>query len=235
MTNREIAGAFADLSTPLVFDACLRTRAPVRIAPPGIRPIVPVLRVAGRALPARHSGSVDIFLEAIASAEAGDVLVVDNGGRPDESCVGDLVTLEAQASGLGGIVIWGSHRDTPELRDIGFPLFSYGPNPAGPQRLDPRAHDALAAAWFGEHVITRNNVVFGDLDGVLFVQADDVEQVLLAAHAIWQRERGQAERVRAGTLLRAQFRFDEYLRRRAADPSYTFRKHLEAMGGAIEV
>jgi hypothetical protein len=43
--------------------------------------------MAGRALPARHYGSVDVFLEALGSAAHGDVLVVDNGGRADEACV----------------------------------------------------------------------------------------------------------------------------------------------------
>jgi regulator of RNase E activity RraA len=42
-------------------------------------------RVAGRVLPVRHYGSVDVFLEALGRAEAGDVLVVDNGGRLDEA------------------------------------------------------------------------------------------------------------------------------------------------------
>jgi hypothetical protein len=50
---------------------------------------------------------VDIFLEALEGAAPGNVLVVDNGGRLDEACVGDLVVLEAQAAGLEGIVIWG--------------------------------------------------------------------------------------------------------------------------------
>src|SRR5205823_14289002 len=62
-------------------------------------------------------------------AAPGDVLVVDNGGRCDESCVGDLVVLEAQAAGLGGIVIWGLHRDTADIRAIGLPVFSLGAIP----------------------------------------------------------------------------------------------------------
>jgi regulator of RNase E activity RraA len=37
--------------------------------------------------PAQHAGSVDVFLEAFGTAAPGDVLVVDNGGRLDESCV----------------------------------------------------------------------------------------------------------------------------------------------------
>jgi len=62
---------------------------------------------------------VDIFLEAIDAARRGDVLVVENGGRWDESCVGDLIALKAQACGLAGIIIWGAHRNTADLIRIG--------------------------------------------------------------------------------------------------------------------
>jgi regulator of RNase E activity RraA len=72
---------FGGLSTPLVADACVRTGVPLRVAPPGIGVVIPGQRIAGRALPARHYGSVDVFLEAFSGAAHGDVLVVDNGGR----------------------------------------------------------------------------------------------------------------------------------------------------------
>lgn len=61
-------------------------------------------------MPARHHGSVDVFLEALRRAEQGDVLVIDNGGRSDEACIGDLAVLEAEAAGLAGLVAW---RHTP--------------------------------------------------------------------------------------------------------------------------
>ena len=69
MNNAAIAEKFAELSTPLVFDAALRLSLPIRVAPFGIRPAIPGQRVAGRALPAKHFGSVDVFLEAMMSAE----------------------------------------------------------------------------------------------------------------------------------------------------------------------
>jgi 4-hydroxy-4-methyl-2-oxoglutarate aldolase len=225
---------FADLSTPLVADACVRSDVPLRAAPSGIGAVIPGRRIAGRALPVRHYGSVDVFLEAFGRAEPGDVLVIDNGGRSDEACVGDLAVLEAEAAGLAGLVVWGLHRDTPELVEIGLPVFSYGSYPPGPVRLDQREPQALATARFGPHLVSDDDIVFGDDDGVLFVAAERAEQVLATAHQIWQTEREQARRIRAGEPLRQQTAFDDYLTRRAADPSYTFRQHLRRIGGAIE-
>ena len=95
-------GAFADLPTPLVADACVRCGVPLRAAHPGIRAVVAGQQIAGRVLPVRHYGSVDVFLEAFGRGEAGDVLVIDNGGRLDEACVGDLAVLEARAAGVAG-------------------------------------------------------------------------------------------------------------------------------------
>jgi 4-hydroxy-4-methyl-2-oxoglutarate aldolase len=222
------------LTTPHLADACLRIGAPVGCGPAGLRPIAPGMRCVGRARPARHVGSVDVFFEAMTGDASGDVLVIDNGGRLDEACIGDLVALEGKGAGLSGIVVWGLHRDTDDLIEIGLPIFSLGATSTGPQRLDPGSPDALAWARVGPFVVTSGHFVAADADGVVFLDERRLPEIVAAAEAIRTTEREQARRMRSGTTFREQVRFDEYLARRASNPRFGFREHLRAVGKAIE-
>jgi len=220
--------------TAAVADAALRLGVEARLAPVSLRPLLPTPPIAGPARPVTHLGSVDVLLETIDDAPPGAIMVVDNGGRLDEACVGDLMVLEAERAGLAGMVIWGLHRDTAQLREIGLPVFSLGACPYGPRRVPP-AGRRMASAVLDGVAVGEDDHVFADDDGVLVVASVHVDAIVETALAIQRTETAQADRMRGGESLRAQLDFAGYRAQQAADPELTLRRHLTERGGAIEV
>ncbi len=186
---------------------------------------------AGPAQPVTHLGSVDVILEAIDDAPRGAVLVVDNGGREDGACVGDLLLLEASLAGLAGVVIWGRHRDTAQLQEIALPVHSLGASSFGPRRVPP-AGRAMRSAMLDGVAVAEGDWVFGDDDGILIAGRDRIDELLETAAAIVATETAQADRMRSGTDLRTQLDFAAYRSKQVSDPTVTLRRHLEERGGA---
>lgn len=222
------------LPTAAVADAIVRDGLPLRSAPAAIRRLMPGEPICGPAVPVRHFGSVDVFLEALESAPIGGVLVIDNAGRDDEACIGDLTVGEIKLAGLAGVVLWGYHRDESALRQIGLPVWSLGARSAGPSAARQRDLDYLAWAEVSDQRIVPTDMVIADDDGVLFVDGESWPDVSSRARDIMTTEAGQVGAIGAGTSLREQLAFDEYLARRHEDPTYSFRRHLAERGGAIE-
>ena len=101
----------------------------------GVRPMWPCPKIVGRAVTMKikpvgldkakqHLGTLPID-----AAQPGDVIVIDNGGRPDTSCWGGLLALAAKTKGISGVVIDGACRDIDESRDVGFPVYARGAVP----------------------------------------------------------------------------------------------------------
>ena len=235
IANSELHDAFAAVTTANLADACVRLGSSFSAAPPLLEPLFPGARCAGRALPVTHFGSVDVFFEAIDGAEAGDVLVIDNANRQDEACIGDLTVIEAATAGIAGVVLWGLHRDTAELLEIGLPVFSTGSMPLGPRSVRERTVPAIGPCSFGGVTVEREHAVFADSDGILFIPLQDVRAAIDGARTIATTERRQADDVRRGTSLRSQLEWDNYLDARRRQPQYTLREHLAKLRAAIEV
>jgi len=224
-----------DWTTPFIADSCVQLCLRVCVGPFGLKPNIAGVKAAGPARPARHAGSTDVFLAAIAAARTGDVLVIDNGGRHDEGCIGDLVVGEAFMSGVAGTVCWGTHRDTGAILAMGARVWSLGTCPNGPLELRRRHATALTAANIGSVTVTLDDYVFADDDGVVVVATADLNRIVQTARDIAWREGAQAARLLKGELLRTQLDLVGYVARRNADSNFTFRDHLKTFGGAIEI
>jgi regulator of RNase E activity RraA len=155
-------------------------------------------------------------------------------GIPVRCAPASTRTLEARQSGFAGIVIWGLHRDSTELGTIRLPTVSLGAIPVGPQRLDTRDQDALTWAKVGENIITEDDFVLGDDDGLLFIPLAEAANVAAVATTIRDTERNQAALMLHGTPFRAQAHLGTYLTARAANAELTFRDHLRTYGAEIE-
>jgi 4-hydroxy-4-methyl-2-oxoglutarate aldolase len=219
-------GTHPQVSTPTIASAAKRLSVAVRFAPPNLRPIRPQTQLFGCVVPVRYFGTAEVILEAIERSGPGDVLVIDNKGRTQEACIDYLTALEALSAGMAGAIVWGAHRDTEALGALDFPVFSCGSFPGGPNQARTTPPDALTFARVGTRVATRDDVVFADLDGIVFIPLARLGEVLDTARAISSNERRQTAGVIAGTSLREQFGFQDYLARRTTDPTYTLAQHL---------
>lgn len=227
MSDRGSAPATASCA-----DACVQLGVPLRVGPAGMLPIDPAWHVLGPARPVLHLGSVDTFLEACEDLLAGEILLVDDRGRTDRACIGDLTALEVRGAGGAGMVVWGCHRDSVQLIEVGLPVFSLGARPNGPLGVESAPPDA--APRLGEHRVEPGDVVVADGDGVLLLPGDRADEIVEVAGEIAGTEAGQAEAMRGGRSLREQVGFAAYLEERGRDADYTFREHLRRRGGAIE-
>jgi len=100
--------------------------------------------------------------------------------------------------------------------------------------LRKRSPSALKSATIGPFEVKSDDVVFGDDDGVVFIARSRLKGVIETARKIGNTERRQAANVQQGRLLREQLQLGKYLKKRSRDSSFTFRRHLRELGGAIE-
>lgn len=236
MNNSDIQKSFKDITTALIADSCVKLQVPFKIGLPAIKSLIKGTKIAGFITPVKHTGSVDVFFKVLESCEPGNILYIDNQGRTDEACIGDLTVLEVKNAGLIGMVVWGLHRDSVDLDTIGFPVFSAGSMPVGPRRtsLKDEIGNSSSGIFFGTDQIFPTDVLFGDDDGIIILDGSNVSNVLEQAHEIYAKEREQVEKISQGISLREQFKFSDYLLIKKSKAHYSFRDHLHQIGGAIE-
>ena len=166
-----------------------------------IAPLGPSMRVAGSALTVEVRPGDNLMIHAaLALAKPGDVIVVD--GKGDLSCalMGEIMSQQAAAIGVAGVVLDGAARDSEAIRELGFPMFAAGLNPNGPTKsVAGRINHPVS---IGGVTVCPGDLVVGDADGVTVIERDKAAAMLPLAAAKVAAEARRIAEIRSRVSLR---------------------------------
>ena len=153
----------------------------------------PSIKVVGTAFTVEVRPGDNLMIHAAMSlAQPGDVLVVDGKGDQTAALMGTIMMTACQKLGIAGVVLDGAVRDSLELEEMGFPVFSVGTNPNGPTKLVPgRIGHPIS---IGGVTVHPGDLVLGDADGVVIVEREKIEALLPLAE---KKVKDEAARIAA--------------------------------------
>jgi RraA family protein len=162
-----------------------------------VKPLAPTMKVAGPAVTVEVRPGDNLAIHAaLAVAKPGDVIVVD--GKGDVSCalIGEIMATQAHATGIAGFVIDAAVRDSHELAQGEFPVFSAGLNPCGPTKsVAGRVNFPISVAGAS---VNPGDLVVGDADGVVVIPKDDVARIVELAQKKLDAETARIAAIRNG-------------------------------------
>jgi 4-hydroxy-4-methyl-2-oxoglutarate aldolase len=193
--DRSAVDGLAALGTATVHEAIGRRG----FAGPQLRPIQQGTRLAGTAVTvSSHPGDNLMIHAAVEVCQEGDVLVVASTAPSTHGVFGELLASSLMARGVRALVTDAGVRDTPELREIGFAVWSQHVSCQGTVKAS--AGSVNVPVVLGQVVVNPGDVVCGDDDGVVVVARDEAAWALERSRERAAREDGTRARLAAGEL-----------------------------------
>jgi 4-hydroxy-4-methyl-2-oxoglutarate aldolase len=166
---------------------------------PDLRPIQHDVRIAGSAVTVlSHPGDNMMIHAAVEVCQSGDVLVVVNTAPSTHGMFGELLATSLQVRGVRGLVIDAGVRDTAELRQMGFPVWSRHVSCQGTVKNTPGSVNVPVV--LGGLVVQPGDVICADDDGVVVVSRNDAAWALEQSRMRIAKEAATRERLAAGEL-----------------------------------
>jgi len=196
------------LSTTNLSDAL--DRSGIRGAVIGIRPLFGLPKVVGLAVTIKitAAGMVKskhhLGIEAIASSQKGDLIVIDNRGDTRNNCWGEILSCAAKMKGVSGVIIDGAARDVDICEEMGFPIFAKGVVPIT-ARGRIMQEDFNCLIRLGDVQVRPGDIVVGDINGVIVIPPEKIDEVpekidevLIAAEEIMEKEEDMKKDILSG-------------------------------------
>ena len=177
-----------------------------------IKPIERGMKICGPVIPVKtRPGDNLIVHKAIYVAKPGDVLVVDTSSFVEAGFWGGIMTEAAKQRGIAGLVTDGAIRDTEEIIQTGFPVFSQAISIKGTTKtclglINHPIH-------FGGVRVEPGALIVGDSDGVVVVAREDVPEVLEKAKQREDKEKSISARIGKGETTLELYGLSQLLKR----------------------
>ena len=189
--------AFRGLPTSVISDNLGRLPGPV-----GLRPFHSGAPLLGRALTVRtRTGDNRAVHQALEQVRPGDVIVVDAGGDESRAIIGEIMKAIAEKRGAAGFVIDGAIRDSAAFAASDFPCYARSAIHRGPYKDGPG--EIGVPVCIGGSVIAGDDIVVGDLDGVVSFPPGLAASLLADVHAHLDRVEEILRSIADGTYTSA--------------------------------
>ena len=166
---------------------------------PHIMPIQQATKIAGNAVTViSHPGDNGMIHAAVEMCREGDILVVANTAPSTHGMFGDLLATSLMQRGVRGLVIDAGVRDTADLRQMGFPVWSQHVSCQGTVKNTPGSVNVPIR--LGEQIVDPGDVVCADDDGVVIVPRVEAAEALEASNERLAKEEQSRAKLAAGEL-----------------------------------
>lgn len=194
-TPLELVDALAPIGTATVHEAMGRRG----YLGADITPIQTDVRVAGTAVTVLcHPGDNGMIHAAVEQCRPGDVMVVAHTAPSTHGGFGDLLATSVMARGVRGLVTDAGVRDTADLREMGFPVWSQHVSCQGTVKNTPGSVNVPIR--IGEELVNPGDVVCADDDGVVVVARAEAAWALEQSQARLEKEEASRGKLEAGEL-----------------------------------